>query len=612
MITLKNISLSFLNQQLFNNLSETFSLDDRVGLVGANGAGKSTLLKIIAGLQKPDNGNVLLGQSKIAYLPQEIVLTSNRTVLDEAFCTFDSGKLLEKQQELEKKLKENPDDQKLANELIQIANDLTEHNPTKDLLKVKEVLDGLGFAKERLEQNVNQLSVGWQMRLVLAKLLLQEADFYLFDEPTNHLDITTKEWFLSFLQNSNTGFLLISHERYFLNKLCTKTLALEHGNGKMYNGNYSFYEKERELELQRLKSAYLTQQKEIEKKQDTINKFRATATKAKMVQSMIKELDRVELIELPPEIKKIKLPFGEIKKSNRHVMSVKNLSFGYEKDFPLFKNVNFEIERNQKVAIVAPNGKGKTTLFKLLVNKLKPSTGTIAYDEKSEFAIFEQDEYSSLELNKSVFENVSNAVNATYEKVRSFLGAFLFDSESIEKKVKVLSGGEKNRVKLVKALLKNANLLLLDEPTNHLDIPSKDILVEALNDFPGTILFVSHDRDFINKVATHVIDLQENNTHMYTGNYDEYLDQVNNIMESGNKLNSSINKTSNKSESKNNKKELHEIEKNISKLEEKIKKHNQKFLTLEYGNPEFDKALKQLQEYEKELETLVKEWEEII
>ena len=662
MITLKNISLEFLNQRLFKDFSETFSLNDRIGVVGPNGAGKSTLLKIIARLQKPDNGSVLLGKNKIAYLPQEVVVNSDQSVLDEAFSSFDSGRLFLEQQKLETILKDNPDDKNIATKLVDVSHELAEYNIANDLQQTKNILMGLGFSEQQLNKKVNELSVGWKMRLLLARLLLQKADFYLFDEPTNHLDITTKDWFLNFLQNSETGFLLISHERYFLNRLCEKTLALENGNARTYHGNYDFFEKEKEQEIERLKKALIVQNKEISRKQETINRFRATPSKVKMVQSMIKELAKIEPIVLPPQIKTIKLPFSEIQKSNRHVLNTKHLTFGYDANNPLFKNVNFDIERGQKVAIVAPNGKGKTTLFKIITQKLNPQNGSINFDEKTTYAIFEQDEYSSLNMSKNIFDEVSESVNATYETVRSFLGAFLFDSDSIQKKIKVLSGGEKNRVKLVKALLKKTNLLLLDEPTNHLDIASKDILVKALQDFPGTILFVSHDRDFINKVATHVIDLRENDTFMYTGNYDEFLDQTKKSDVSDVPMNGKSYKEPQKIDRNNRalaeslesfdpafakasadglafspeqsrrvrtsargepvesirarvqiesqkKSIVNQLERKINRLEFTIKKLEEKFASLEYGTPEFDKALKQSQAYKDELEELIAEWE---
>jgi ATP-binding cassette, subfamily F, member 3 len=605
MITIKNISLEFLNQTIFKDFSATFSLNDRIGIVGPNGAGKSTLLKVIAGIQKPDNGSILLGQNKIAYLPQEVVLNSDKSVLDEAFSGFESGLLFQKQQHLDAQLKINPNDKDTAEQLLIVSHELSEHNITKDLQDTKRVLTGLGFSEQQLNQNVNQLSVGWKMRLLLAKLLLKKADFYLFDEPTNHLDITTKEWFMEFLQNSETGFLLISHERYFLNELCQATLSLENGNSQMYYGNYDFFEKEKKEEIERLKQAQIVQQKDIAQKKITINRFRASATKAKMVQKIIRELEKIEPIVLPPEPKTIRLPFGDIEKSNKKVLNLNNIDFGYEKNNMLFKNVNFEIERGQKIAIVAPNGKGKTTLFKVITQKLIPQNGSIEFGENTTYAIFEQDEYSSLNMNKNIFEEVSESVDATYESIRSFLGAFLFDSESIKKKIKVLSGGEKNRVKLVKALLKKTNLLLLDEPTNHLDIPSKDVLVKALQDFPGTILFVSHDRDFINKVASHVIDLQENGSFMYQGNYDDFLDQT-----KDQKINQNTEfKKDNTSNSKSSKKNINEIERNISKLEGKIKTQSERFANLEYGTPEFDNSLKLLQTHEKELEELIASWE---
>jgi ATP-binding cassette, subfamily F, member 3 len=451
---------------------------------------------------------------------------------------------------------------------------------------------------------------------VLAKLLLQEADFYLFDEPTNHLDLMAKEWFLGFLKTTTSGFMLVCHERYFLDELCTDILELERGIGTLYKGNYSTYVIQKEEALERLESAYHLQQKDIQRKKETIARFKASASKAKMAQSMMKALDKIELITLPPSPKNVHFSFPPTQQAGRTVLTVKNVSYAFGSK-QLFTHVSCEIERGQKVALIAPNGAGKTTLFNLITGALPLQHGTITFGYNVQHAIFAQDQNKSLNLQDTVIDNIRHLCpKMTDQTIRTFLGSFLFSSDDVHKKVGVLSGGEKNRVGMVSVLLQGANMLLLDEPTNHLDIPSKEILLKALQEYSGTILFVSHDRDFVNALASHVLELTANGAHTYHGNYDAYVYQK--------KSNTPVDaqattKAHQPQQSEKNGAESYELNKKISRIEEKLEKLTlqrgtleESFANLVYGTSEYLAAQQKLKRTHKEIAELEAQWEEMM
>lgn len=527
MIHIKNLNLSFCSQTVFDDISLNIDGSARVGLVGMNGSGKSTLLKVIAGYQTAESGSItVLPGKKVAYMPQEVVLESTKSIIEEAVSACaDIEQMQRKIAELEAEIERGNTHDDIINPYVDLQEQLAVLEPDKIRAQAERILIGLGFKREQLEQPVNNLSVGWKMRVVLAKLLLQKADFYLFDEPTNHLDIVAKDWFLSFLKESNFGFLLVCHERYFLDELCTSIIALENGHAKVYKGNYSAFEVQYAQDLEQLQTAYARQQKELQRKTETIERFKAKASKAKMAQSMQKQLDKIERITLPPTAKTVRFHFPEAKRSGKMVLTAENIAqhFGEKK---LFTGINLQIERGERVALVAANGVGKTTLFNLIVGNLPLQQGTIEFGANVESTIFAQDQNESLDFSKSIYENAKERCpKKSEQQIRSFLGAFLFDAEDIKKKVGVLSGGEKNRVAMSVVLMQDANFLLLDEPTNHLDMPSKEILIQALNEFTGTILFVSHDHYFINKLATRIIELTPKGAFSYQGNYDAYLHQ---------------------------------------------------------------------------------------
>ena len=622
MIQLKDICLSFGTQKVFDHLSETIGSDQKLGLVGRNGSGKSTLIKAIDHQQELDRGSIVIsGKARIAYMPQDVVTQSKLSILEEALSSYkDIGALRQRAQALEILLPEGDGD--VIEEYANITERLSELNVEYAIAETKKMLMGLGFKKERFDEPVDSLSVGWKMRVILAKLLLQKADFYLFDEPTNHLDIVAKDWFLEFLQEADFGFILVCHDKYFLDQLCTTILELDRGQGTMYYGNYTDYEDEKERRLETLKSQYALQQKEITEKKRTIERFKAKSSKAKMAKSMQKQLDKIERIEVPRDPRKAQFKFAETKRAGRLVLEVQDLGFSFDGNKKIFEHVTFNIERGEKVALVAPNGMGKTTLFNVICGKYKQTHGNVRLGLSVDQTIFEQDQTKVLDPNKSVFEEVmDNSGRKTEQDVRRFLGSFLFGKEEIGKKTRVLSGGEKNRVSMVKVLLQDANFLLLDEPTNHLDITSKELLLSALNQFDGTMFFVSHDHDFVNNLATRIIELTPTGIHSYFGNYESFLaqKQMSNQLQDtqpgkqsgGSKQKSSASKELRKDDF-DKKKEIQKFERKIENLEKDLERINMRFGDLEYGTDEFSATQEKSSAKEKELKAVQKEWEKLI
>ena len=568
MINFKKIFLDFGGQAIFEDLNITLDTSKKIGLVGNNGTGKTTLLRMLKKENEQYFGTIDIPKNiSIAYLPQHATLLSTKTVLEEALFSEEEDLLLQPK----------------------------EH-------EVKIILDGLGF-QDKLNKPVNELSTGWQMRLLLAKLLIKKADFYLFDEPTNHLDITTKEWLLNKLKTL-PGFILISHERYFLDNLPDQIIELNQKKAITYHGNFTYFENQKAINEELLLKNYLEQQKEIDEKLKTISRFKATASKAKMAQSMLKKVEKIELIEAPiNNNRRVNFSFPSLSKSGTIVLKVENLSHSYNSQ-KILDSVSFEIEKNEKIAIVAPNGIGKTTLLKLIVGKMPIQQGKIIPGHNVLMSYFEQDNVVVLPENKAIIDYMISETKVSEEQIRTFLGGFLFCKDTIYKKIGVLSGGEKNRLCMTKTLLKNGNFLILDEPTNHLDITSKEILSQALKQYPGTILFVSHDQYFINSLATRILKLSDQKIESYPGNYDDYLylqkDPVQKIEDKPNQL---------KVEQKEAAKKFYELERNIKKAEDKLKNLELTLTEYEYGNPMFAQVSKKIVNQKKEIEELLKLWE---
>ena len=624
MIGARNITLAFGQQAIFTN--QTFSIlpHQKIGLVGRNGAGKSTLLKIIAGLQNLDEGSITIDKGRmVAYLPQELVVESTKMVFDEALDTFRT--LVEQRAELQKlEAQLNNADHEITEHYAQLISHFSESDYNTAQLETKRVLQGLGFKEKMLNQPVSQLSLGWQMRLILAKLLLQKADFYLFDEPTNHLDIVAKDWFLDFLNASDCGFLLVSHDRFFLDHACEQILEMENGKVTFYRGNYTSYLEQKEKAIELIQKAYEEQQREIRRKTETIDRFRAKASKATMAQAMIKQLEKMELIELPQTFKVISIVLPSITQPGKIVLTAEKLSKTFDHN-TIFKNASLEIVRGEKVALVAANGTGKSTLFNLLSGKYAIETGSIKMGHNVTMALFEQDQNKSLNPNNTILQEIEEACPDSQRRsmARTLLGSFLFPGDDVYKRISVLSGGEKNRVAMVKVLLTHANLLLLDEPTNHLDIQSKEILLKALQEFKGTLLFVSHDRDFLDKLATRILELTPAGVFNYPGNYESYLYQKKHQQtapaiqqQQSNKQQPKVEGSSSAPSSGRDayerKKRIASLERTIGKLDEKIATLYAQLGTLEWGSPEHQQAEAQLQAAKQQRDTATKEWEKLI
>ena len=620
MIQINNMYLTLGTHEVFDDISLNFQGRQHIGIVGRNGAGKSTLLKVIAGAIKQDTGLISIENAKeIAYMPQEITLVSKKTIFEEACVAFEYFLNVEQEiKEIEQKLLENSDINSIER-YSYLLEEFKKFDKPKELARVSSILNGLGFKQESFDKRVDTLSVGWKMRLVLAQLLLKDADFYLFDEPTNHLDIVTQRWFFNFLKKASFGFLLVSHDRYFLDGVCDLTIELENKKATSYAGNFTFYLSEKEKQREITQAAYERQQKEIASKKATIDRFKASATKAKMAQSMMKQLDKIEPIYLEPVLPTVSLKFPEVIRAGSTILSVKNLEQSFD-DKNIFNNINFAIDRGEKVALIAANGMGKTTLFNTLIGKYKQKNGTITFGHNVQHAYFEQDQLKALNPNKTIFQEVADkSLGISESTIRSFLGAFLFSGDDIYKPISVLSGGERNRVAMVIVLLQKANFLLLDEPTNHLDLYAKDSLAQALSSYPGTMLVVSHDHNFLSTITTSVFELRKNEIVRFPGSYKEYseynntLDNSNNFSDLSTVKNSQAPNASIPSNVllKEKRKELKLVENKINKIENKVDTIKQELFSADYASEKYYNLCRSLEKNEKELECLNEQWENL-
>lgn len=639
MIQINDISLRYGDRKLFDSISCTFNDGQRIGVVGRNGAGKSTLLKALAGYTQLDEGSVSFSRgTTIAYMPQELVLVSEKPVFEETYSVFaDMVVAMAEKEALEKSFEEAQATEEMLERYAELQEKLVDYDPSQCKALAERILKGLGFTAETFDKPVTELSVGWKMRIVLAKLLLQDADFYFFDEPTNHLDIVSKEWFYNFLRSSTFGFLLVSHDRYYLEKACTHIFEIEQGQGKLYSGNFSSYVEQKEQASTIKEAAYERQQREIKAKQATIDRFRASASKARMAQSMIKQLDKIELIELDHVLPQVKFTFRAVERAGQIVLSGKDLSKSF-KGRVLFKNVSCLIERGEKVALIAPNGAGKTTLFNLISGSLEKDSGSVEFGHNVTYAVFEQDQLQSLSARKTILEEVlDSAPNVTEATVRTFLGSFLFSGDDVHKKISVLSGGERSRVAMVKVLLTRANFLLLDEPTNHLDLYAKEVLLQALQQYDGTVLMVCHDHDFIERLATRILELTPSALHSYKGTYESYLAQKEHVrsyihdhagVATDEKIHeksallktkmpgtlgqkNSVAQNSHHNDSAPFKKELSSLENKISRLEKKIEEVGFKFADCEYGSDDYQRIFKEHTSLQHDLKKAMAEWESL-
>lgn len=529
MIQLSAAGKRFGHKLLFEGLDWLITSHDRVGLVGANGTGKSTLMKVLAGLESFDYGSISFAKGTSAgYLPQDGLSLSGRSVFAECLSVFSDLHGLEKEMEdLTARMSEldhsSHEYAQVADRYHHIQHEFLTRDGYSIESRVGTVLSGLGFGKEDWPRQTEEFSGGWQMRIALAKLLLQQPNLLLLDEPTNHLDLEARNWLEEYLGNYPNAFVLISHDRYFLDVAVNKIAEIWNKKLYFYPGNYDKFLAQKTQRREQLEANYRNQRERIEQLEMFINRFRYQATKAKQVQSRIKELEKIERIELPEEERTIHFSFPQPKPSGRIVAEFHGVAKSYgEKE--VFRDVSFLIERGDRIALVGVNGAGKSTLIKLLADEEPLTRGEFKLGHNVLADYFAQDQYKELDADARVFDDLGRvSPRSTETELRSLLGCFLFSADEVFKRIGVLSGGERNRYALLRMLLHPANFLLLDEPTNHLDMRAKDVLLEALSKFTGTVVFVSHDRYFIDKLATRVFEVGDGRVEIFPGNYEDYL-----------------------------------------------------------------------------------------
>lgn len=529
-VQFSKVSLAFGDRDILKDVSINLQSGSKVALTGTNGAGKSTLIKVLAGITKPDSGNRAVQKDcRIAYLPQSGLTHHGSTLKEEADKAFEFGyELQRKIDEIGEQLKSNPANTKnLVERQAELITELEESGWHRREAAAESVLIGLGFSRSDFERKTEEFSGGWQMRIALAKSLMQNPDILLLDEPTNYLDIEARTWLESFLKDFKGGFLLVSHDRYFLDVTINEVFELFNGNLKRYPGNFSHYEQVREVELKTLIAEYEQQQAEIQKLEDFITRFGYKATKAAQAQEYQKKLDKMVRIEIPESLKKIHFSFPPAPHSGRLVLRMKDICKNYDGKTNVLNNLELTLENGERLVVAGRNGAGKSTLLRIIADQDKNFTGEIIPGSGVKIGYFSQDNAETIQGKQSILEYLENeAPLELIPKLRDMLGAFLFRGDDVYKSLDVLSGGEKSRIALLQLLLSPVNLLILDEPTNHLDIHSKDVLLEALKGFGGTVVFVSHDRGFIEQLATRVLELKPGEFKNYVGNYEFYLEQL--------------------------------------------------------------------------------------
>jgi ATP-binding cassette subfamily F protein 3 len=532
MLRLEHVSKIYPTGEVLKDINWEVKLGDRIGLVGVNGAGKSTQLKIIAGEMEPTSGEIIRPNSlHIAYLTQEFEVDPSRTVREEFWTVFTEANAAQQaiahvQRQMETANMEELD--KLIHQLDRSQRQFEALDGYGLESRIEKILPEMGFEPEDGDRLVSAFSGGWQMRMSLGKILLQSPDLLLLDEPTNHLDLETIEWLETYLKGLTTPMVIVSHDREFLDRLCTQIVETERGVSSTYLGNYTAYlQQKEEAQLAQL-SAFERQQKELEKQQAFVDRFRASATRSTQAKSREKQLEKVERIEAPTgSVRTLHFRFPSAPRSGREVVIIKDLVHTYGEKI-LFLGANLLIERGDRVAFVGPNGAGKSTLLHLMMGMEQPTEGDVKLGDHNVVpGYFEQNQAEALDLNKTVMETIHDEVpDWKNEEVRTLLGRFLFSSDTVFKKVSALSGGEKARLALAKMLLRPANLLILDEPTNHLDIPAKEMLEESIQNYDGTVIVVSHDRYFISQVANKIVEIRDGELRLYRGDYHYYLEKI--------------------------------------------------------------------------------------
>lgn len=644
-VQFSQVSLAFGDRDILKNVTINLQTGSKVALTGANGAGKSTLIKVLAGITKPDSGNrAVQKETRVVYLPQSGLTHHGCSLKEEADKAFEFGYEMQRQIDLIGELlqKGEGNTDSLVLQQAELIQKLEDSQWYRREAACESVLLGLGFSRSDFEKRTEEFSGGWQMRIALAKALMQNPDILLLDEPTNYLDIEARSWLEQFLQNFKGGFLLVSHDRYFLDVTINEVFELFNGELKRYPGNFSHYEKVREVELKTLIAEYEQQQQEINKLEDFITRFGYKATKAAQAQEYQKKLDKMVRIEIPESLKKIHFTFPPAPHSGRLVLRMNDICKSYDGSKNVLNHLDLVLENSQRLVVAGKNGAGKSTLLRIIAGVDSDFSGEIILGAGVKIGYFSQDNAETIKGKETILEYLeARAPLELIPKLRDMLGAFLFRGDDVYKSLDVLSGGEKSRIALLQLLLSPVNLLVLDEPTNHLDIHSKDVLLSALKDFGGTVIFVSHDRGFIEQLATVVLELKPGEFKYFPGDYVYYLEQTE---ASGNQQNLNekaadnsnqnldkknggnvAQKVESKSESKlsweeqkKRESERRKIEKKVSRLEEEIENLENKKNELEtklsnpeiYSNGEKAKAVqKEIEEIASQIEIVTLEWE---
>ena len=636
MLSVQGLGLHHSGIYLFRDVNFTIKKEDKIGLVGKNGAGKSTLLKMLSGEINFYEGNVIPeGNITIGFLKQDLDFVKGRTVWDETMQAFEQINQWKKElEDVNHQLAtrtdyESDDYSQLIHKMTEL-NDLLHHHDAYNLEgDMEKVLLGLGFKAEDFGKITDEFSGGWRMRIELAKLLLQKNDLMLLDEPTNHLDMESIIWLESFLKDYPGAIVLVSHDKQFMTAVCNRTFDINNKKIDDYKANYSKYLTLRAERREKLEQAKRNQDAEIKQMEDNINRFRASATKASFAQSLIKKLEKIERIELDNEdVSKFNIRFQQSIVPGKVIFEAENLGKKYG-DKQIFDHVDFFVNRGQKIALLGQNGQGKTTLAKILAGEIKDYTGTWTLGHNVNIGYFAQNQEEVLDPNKSVLEEAEDAATEeTRPRVRDLLGSFLFQGEDVTKKTKVLSGGERNRLALCKLLLRPFNTLIMDEPTNHLDIQSKEIIKLALQNYDGTLIVISHDREFLQDLCDKIFEFRNGQMKEFLGNIDEYLEyrQKESIREISAEKAKLDQKQESKIEQKNIEKEITKSNNFISKeqkqLQNKIKKVEEKIAKLEENIAELEETfsktnpteeqLHQYNQFKEELKNTTAEWEDLI